>query len=507
MTQAPRRIHTLLEDWAARTPDAPFLLQPQASLSFGALQAMVDTAAAELRAAGVRAGDRVLLVCENCPAHVALILACSAVGAWSCGVNARMAPGEIAAFAEKADARLVYFSSGVSSAAAEHADRYQATASALTGMRHSAPRAQAQAETGAVAEQVAALMFTSGTSGTPKGVMATHRALLHFAQVSAASRSLSAQDRVYAFLPMTHAFGLITMLLASLHAGAALVMRSRFEPGDLLDALEHEDIATLLGPPTMFSRLLAHMRETGRRPAAPSLRYLYTGSAPLDLSLKQQVEQVFGLPLHHGYGLSEYAGSLFLTEQQRPRADTAAGHLVPGAEARIVDAQGMDVADEVTGELWIRGVGLMPGYFRDPQATAQALRAGGWYQTGDLARRGADGAVTIVGRLKDMIIRSGFNVYPMEVETAINGFPGVQQSAVVGLAEADGNEQIVAFIELQAAASWDEAALGRHLAERLAAYKRPARCIVLPALPTTSNGKLLKRALIETLHATSTQPA
>ena len=499
MAQPPRRIHALLEAWAERTPSAPFLMQQHGSISFGELQAMVDIAAAELRATGVLAGDRVLLVCENCPEHVALILACSAIGAWSCGVNARMAPGEIAAFAEKADARLIYFSSGVSSAADAHANRYQATASVLQGMRHSAPRAQALPETGAVAEDVAALMFTSGTSGTPKGVMATHRALLHFARVSAASRSLAAQDRVYAFLPMTHAFGLITMLLASLHAGAAMVMRSRFEPGDLLDALAHGEIATLLGPPTMFARLLAHIRETGRQPVAPKLRYLYTGSAPLDLSLKQQVEASFGLPLHHGYGLSEYAGSLFLTDQERPRADIAAGHLVEGAEARIVDALGCEVETDATGELWIRGVGLMPGYFRDPEATAKVLRPGGWYTTGDLARRGADGAVTIVGRLKEMIIRSGFNVYPVEVETALNGFPGVQQSAVVGLPEPDGNEQIIAFVELRAGAVWDAPGMGLHLADRLAAYKRPARFIVLPALPTTSNGKLLKREMLDSL--------
>lgn len=492
----PTRIHELLEAWALRAPDAPFLIKPGLTTTLAQLQVRVEAGAGELLALGVRPGDRVLIVAENCVDHVALILACSRVGAWSCGVNARMTPAEVDAFAARADMRVAYFTSRSSTAAAAHAERHGATPSVLAGLRHAAPRAQALAEPEPLASDVAALIFTSGTSGAPKAVMATHRALLHFARVSAQSRSLSSQDRVYAFLPMTHSFGLITMLLASLHAGAALVLRDRFDPADLLRALADEGIATLQGPPTMFSRLLAHMEATGcAKPVAPQLRYLYTGSAPLDLSLKRRVEAAFGMPLHHGYGLSEYAGSLFLTDQARPRDDTSAGYPAEGGEARIVDAQGHEVAAGQPGELWIRGVGLMPGYFRDAQATAQVMRPGGWYATGDLGRREADGAVFIVGRLKEMIIRSGFNVYPAEIETAINALGGVQQSAVVGLPEGDGNESIVAFVEMKAGAQFDETALACHLAERLAPYKRPARYVVLPQLPTTSNGKLLKREM------------
>lgn len=502
---APTRIHELLESWAQRAPEAPFLIEPQRTTAMAQLQALALQGADELRALGVRPGDRVLVVAENCVGHVALILACSRVGAWSCGVNARMTAAEVDAFAARADMRVAYFTSEVSDAAAVHADRCGSRPSVLPGMRHGVPHAEATVEPEPLASDVAGLIFTSGTSGLPKAVMATHRALLHFARVSAESRSLAPQDRVYAFLPMTHSFGLITMLLASLHAGAALVLRSRFDPVDLLQALAHEGIATLQVPPTMFSRLLAHLESrpqaADRKPVAPQLRYLYTGSAPLDLSLKHRVEAAFGLPLHHGYGLSEYAGSLFLTDQVRPRDDTAAGYPAEGGEVRIVDPQARDVAVGETGELCIRGVGLLPGYFRDPQATAQVMRPGGWYASGDLGRREADGALFVVGRLKEMIIRSGFNVYPGEIETAINTLPGVQQSAVVGMPESDGNESIVAFVEMKADARFDEAALARHLAAQLSPYKRPARYVVLPQLPTTSNGKLLKREMTALLQA------
>jgi acyl-CoA synthetase (AMP-forming)/AMP-acid ligase II len=230
----------------------------------------------------VRPTDRVLLVAENCAAHIALIMACSRVGAWSCGVNARMSPGEIAAIVERADARLSYFTSQASSAALQHAQRAQAVSSLLPGVLRSPLRTNATTETDAALADTAAIIFTSGTSGTPKGVMVSHRGLLHFGRVSAASRALTADDRAYAFLPMTHIFGLGTVLMASLSGAASLVLRSSFSPADMLHALAHEKVSNLQGPPTLYARLLAHVQETRAMPVFPHLRYLYTGSAPLD---------------------------------------------------------------------------------------------------------------------------------------------------------------------------------------------------------------------------------
>ncbi|MBN3785262.1 long-chain fatty acid--CoA ligase, partial [Burkholderia sp. Ac-20345] len=288
-----------------------------------------------------------------------------------------------------------------------HAARHDACPSCVGGLARSAARAAAQVEPEPLASDVAAIIFTSGTTGAPKGVMMTHRGVLHFAQVSAQSRALGPDDKVYAYAPMTHIFGLGTVLLASLHAGAALEMRSRFEPAELFDALAHRRVSQVQGPPMLFARLLQHAEEHHiAHPDAPHLRYLYAGAGPLDSALKQKVEAMFGQTLHHGYGLSEYAGSLHATRLGETRQDTSAGYAFPGAELRIVDpASGRTLPAGERGEIWLRGTGLMPGYFRDPAATADVMRDGGWYASGDLGELHDDGALFIVGRLKDMIIR------------------------------------------------------------------------------------------------------
>ena len=491
------RIHELLNRWLQEAPERPFIHLPDRVLSYADLGRLVDALEAELRSHQVRPGDRVLVVAENCPEHAALLLAASRVGAWACGVNARMAPGEVRAFADKADARIIYFTDRVSKAAAAHGERFGVTPSCVPGLAHSAVFGDARVEPEPAGNPVAAIIFTSGTTGAPKGVMMSHRGVAHFARVSAQSRQLGPKDKVYAFVPMTHIFGLGTVLLASLHAGAALEMRSQFEPADLIDALAHHGITQLQGPPTLFARLLQYCEQQGiTRPAAPQLRYLYTGAGPLDLVLKQKVEALFGQTLHHGYAMSEYAGSLHLTRMEEARSDTSAGYCIEGAELKIVDPNtGATQPCGERGEIWVRGTGLMPGYFRDAEATATALRDGGWYATGDLGELHADGALFVVGRLKEMIIRSGFNVYPSEVEHALNSFPGIQRAAVVGQKEADGNEAVIAFIVQDARHPPDADALQAHLREHLAPYKRPARIIAIDDLPVNANGKVMKREL------------
>jgi acyl-CoA synthetase (AMP-forming)/AMP-acid ligase II len=497
-TRTHTRIHHLFDERVAQAPDHPFLYLTQGVMTLGQLAQQVDLLEAELRQVGVRVGDRVLVAAENCPEHVALVLACSRVGAWACGVNARVTASELAGLADKADARVLYFTVGVSEAARQHAAQHDTQASVLPGLQRAAVRPQATAQTGELAEQVAAIIFTSGTTGQPKGVMLTHAGLLQFARVSAQSRQLGPSDRSYAYLPMTHIFGLGTVLMASLHAGSGLLMRSQFDPADVFDALAHQGLTQLQGPPAMFTRLLAWLDTQGiDHPAAPDLRYVYTGAAPLDLSVKQAIEARFGKPMHHGYGLSEYAGALTLCRLNEWRADTSAGYLVEGAELRIMSPQGQDLPAGETGEIWMRGMGLMPGYFRDPEITAKVIQPGGWYASGDLGRQDADGALQVVGRLKEMIIRSGFNVYPGEVEAVLLAWPGVQKAAVVGRKAADGNEDILAFIEAKPGVQLDLQALKAHAHEHLSPYKRPSVMALVPDMPMTLSGKVLKRELLE----------
>lgn len=495
-----QRIHSLFDKRLGEAPDRPFLLLPDASISYAALDAWALQLAQEMRDDGVVPGDRVMVVAENCPAHVALILACSRVGAWSCGVNARMSPGEVKAFVDVANPHVIYFTSAVSDAARQHADGVDARPSVAGALRRSAVRAGTRAERSDLVHGVAAVIFTSGTTGAPKGVLLTHVGLLQFARLSAQSRDLGPGDTSYAYLPMTHIFGLGTVLMASLHAGAGLVMRNRFDPADVFDALAHLGVSNLQGPPAMFTRLLAWLDQAGiARPDCPGLRYVYAGAAPLDMALKRSVEARFGQPLYHGYGMSEYAGAVCLTPRGVARNDTSAGYRVEGAELRVVDSEGFDAPVGERGEIWLRGVGLMPGYLDDDEATAQVMRPGGWYASGDLGYLAPDGALFVVGRLKEMIIRSGFNVYPGEIEAVLNSFAGIQRSAVVGRRESDGNEEIIAFIEPVGHALVDLVALQAFIEENLAPYKRPAQVLSIDALPMTQSGKVLKRSLLELL--------
>lgn len=494
----PTRIHHLFDHRVQDDPDHPFLYLKQGQITLGELALSVDALESELRQSDVRLGDRVLVVAENCPDHVALILACSRVGAWACGVNARMSASELASFIVKSDARMVYFTSGVSVAATQHAQAQITVPSILPGLLRTHTAVNATVQSNELAKSVAAIIFTSGTTGQPKGVMLTHAGLLQFAKVSSQSRQLGKADRSYAYLPMTHIFGLGTVLMASIYARAGLLMRSQFEAADVFEALAQHGMTQLQGPPAMFSRLLAWLDAQGvEHPVAPNLRYVYTGAAPLDLSVKNAVQARFGLPLHHGYGLSEYAGALTLCRLGEWRDDVSAGYLVEGAELRIVSAEGRDLSYGETGEIYMRGLGLMPGYFRDQAITEQVMKPGGWYASGDLGRQSADGALQVVGRLKEMIIRSGFNVYPGEVEAVLLNYPGVQKAAVIGRKTADGNEEILAFVEPKFGIEIDASALQSHAHTHLTAYKRPSAITVVADMPMTLSGKILKRELLE----------
>ena len=494
----PTRIHHLFDHRVQEDTDHPFLYLKQGQITLGELALSVDALESELRQSDVRLGDRVLVVAENCPEHVALILACSRVGAWACGVNARMRASELAGFIAKSDARVVYFTSGVSVAATQHAQAQTTVPSILPGLLRTHTAVNATVQSNELAESVAAIIFTSGTTGQPKCVMLTHAGLLQFAKVSSQSRQLGKADRSYAYLPMTHIFGLGTVLMASIYARAGLLMRSQFEAADVFEALAQHGMTQLQGPPAMFSRLLAWLDAQGiEHPVAPNLRYVYTGAAPLDLSVKNAVQARFGLPLHHGYGLSEYAGALTLCRLGEWRDDVSAGYLVEGAELRIVSAEGRDLPYGETGEIYMRGLGLMPGYFRDQAITEQVMKPGGWYASGDLGRQSADGALQVVGRLKEMIIRSGFNVYPGEVEAVLLNYPGVQKAAVIGRKTADGNEEILAFVEPKSGMKIDVSALQLHAHTHLTAYKRPSAITVVADMPMTLSGKILKRELLE----------
>jgi acyl-CoA synthetase (AMP-forming)/AMP-acid ligase II len=346
----------------------------------------------------------------------------------------------------------------------------------------------------ATAEPVAALVYTTGTTGRPKGVMLSHRNLLFVASVSSGLRGVTPGDLAYGVLPVSHVYGLTSVLLGTLHAGACLRLAPRFTPQAMLDAIVKEGLSIVQGVPAMYARLLELCRGVPA-PLASKLRFAYAGGSPLDPTLKAEVEHLLGLPLHNGYGLTEAAPTVSQTRLDAPRADTSVGHAIPGVEVRVLSPDGSEPAAGEPGQLWVRGPNVMQGYYRDPEATRAVLRADGWLDTGDLARRAADGALFIAGRSKELIIRSGFKVYPLEVETVLNAHPAVTQSAVVGRSLPDGNEEVVAFIQPAAGSGLAIEELQTWASARLAPYKRPARIVMMDSLPAAPSGKVLKHQL------------
>lgn len=493
----PERIDALPRRWAIATPGATAIHDGACSASWQALASAIDACSELLDGAGVRAGDRVMIVAENCIALIAALFATSTLDACAVIVNPRLSARELDGIRDHAAPRRTIYTLGVAAEVDAHARRHAAANVAVAGLgtlAMASPGGASGSEASPRTEGIAAIVYTSGTSGRPKGVMLTHANLLFVATVSARLRELGPADRVYGALPIYHVYGLASMLLGTFCAGACLQVVPRFDPARALDALANDGLTVFQGVPAMYARMLERLPQ-GSHPAAPRLRYLYAGGSPLDPTLKAEIEQRFGLPLHNGYGLTECSPTVSQTRLDAPRTDTSVGPPIPGIEVRIVDSAQGEAIEGGVGELWVRGPNVMKGYYRDPQATAEAITDDGWLKTGDLARQDPDGALFIVGRVKELIIRSGLNVYPVEVESVLNAHPAVSQSVVVGRQLADGNEEVIAFVELAPGSQVTSAELSAHAASQLAPYKRPAEISVLNALPASATGKVLRGQL------------
>ena len=493
---APTRLHQLMEPWVAARPDLPAVRDAHLALSYRQLHEAAVATQAQLQALGVRPGDRLLLVGENCVALCVLVLAASRLDAWTVVANARLSEREIDLFVTHARPRRVLYTPQVSPEAARHAERHGARPMAWPGLGEMPvsaldERTEPEPCFDDPKEQVGCVLYTSGTSGAPKGVMLTHANMIFTATSAARMRLLQPGDLSYGVLPMAHIVGLTAQFMGNLCGGAELALAPRFTPGETARMLREEGVSVFTGVPAMMAKMLDWSRETGTPLAAPRLRLMTVAGSPMTPALKQEAEQVFGLPLDNGYGLTECAPTIAQTRTGERRSDCAVGHPIPGVEVRIVGAGGVEVPQGDIGELWVRSPGLMKGYYRSPELTAQVIDADGWFNTGDMVRTEADGALSIVGRSKELIIRSGLNVYPVEVEQAINAHPQVIQSAVVGRT-VDHNEEVVAFVECTAGATLDEAALRAHLREQLAPYKIPSEIRFLSPLPAAPTGKLLK---------------
>jgi malonyl-CoA/methylmalonyl-CoA synthetase len=343
------------------------------------------------------------------------------------------------------------------------------------------------------AEDLAAICYTSGTTGRSKGAMLSHRALASNAETLAALWRFTADDVLIHALPIYHVHGLFVAVNVTLMAGAAMILQPKFDADAVLDAMPRA--TALMGVPTFYTRMLASERLT--RDLAGPMRVFISGSAPLLASTHNQWAERTGQAILERYGMTE-TGMNASNPYDGARLAGAVGQSLPGVELRVApESEGARLGDDEIGVIEVRGPNLFSGYWRDPDKTRAAFTADGWFRTGDLGYFDSGGYLRLVGRGTDLIISGGLNIYPAEVEDAIDATPGVVESAVIGLPHSDFGEAVTAVV-VAADPAPSERAILNALESRLAGFKRPRRILFVPALPRNAMGKVIKASLRQT---------
>nr|WP_077222618.1 long-chain-fatty-acid--CoA ligase [Rathayibacter sp. VKM Ac-2630] len=501
------------------------------STSYAQLADDVERVAEGLRRLGVREGDPVALILPNCPQHVVAFYAVLRLGAVVVEHNPLYTPRELRHQFEDHGARVAISWNrvvplvqdlpadlGVETVVAVDLTRAmpapmraalrlpirkaRESRAALTGPVRGAVewdsllrRRIDPAHPRPTADDLAVIQYTSGTTGTPKGAELTHRNLTaNAAQSRAWVPTVRRGDCVvYAVLPMFHAYGLTLCLTFAMSMGARLVLFPKFDPDLVLKVVRKHPATFLPAVPPIAERLAARAREKGV--SLQGIEIAISGAMPLDPALVARFEKETAGTLVEGYGLSETSPVLMANPVGPARRAGTVGLPLPGTDVRIVDPEdpSVDVAPGEQGELVVRGPQVFRGYHRKPQETADSFTADGWFRTGDIATMDEDGFISLVDRIKELIITGGFNVAPSEVEEVLRRLPSVRDAAVVGLPDARTGELVAAAVVLEPGADFDESEARALVREALTPYKVPRRIVVIDELPTNMIGKVLRR--------------
>jgi malonyl-CoA/methylmalonyl-CoA synthetase len=457
------------------------------TLRFGEIELRSNRTARALAARGVRTGDRLAVQLPNGSEFLELFIACLKLGALFVPVNVLYREREVGhILADSEPVALVTTRDASSPAAASGASVWDVAALSAEADAASPSRPESALDGGSPA----AIVYTSGTTGRAKGAVLTHANLAANARVLLEAWRITAEDRYLAVLPLFHVHGLGNGVCSWLASGCRMRLVERFEH-DKAQALFEEFRPTLFfGVPTVYVRLSEWPAEVARR-LGSSVRLFVSGSAPLPAAVFQAFQERFGQAILERYGMTETLMTLGNPYDGERRPGTV-GRPFAGVAIRIADGEGCEVGEGVTGGLLVRGPSVFAGYWRRPEATAAAFTPDGFFRTGDLAERAADGYVTLRGRLSDLIISGGFNVYPREIEDVLLEQPGVHEAAVVGRPDATRGEVPVAYV----VGSADPEALRAACERELASFKRPRTFVRVDALPRNAMGKVDKRALL-----------
>jgi long-chain acyl-CoA synthetase len=470
--------------------------------TYGELRAQVAALRGSLVGLGVQPGDRVVLLFSNKRYFVDAFLAITGVGAVAVPLNPT-APAAALAHEVEASGATVVFVGSTALAAWRSIDRAAVPAVANVVVTETAEPGEILfddllgAATAPLVDRepgdLAVLMFTSGTVGHPRAAMLTHGNLVvNIEQSKTVTDRIGPDDVVYGVLPMYHIFGLTVMLLLTLSAGASVILVQRFDPSTALDTIMERGVTIVPGAPPMW---VAWSQFPQAQPGAfANVRLALTGSAKMPEEATRALDERYGLVLREGYGLTEASPVVTTSVGIEPRLGSC-GKLVAQMELRLVDVDGDDVEPGDAGELWLRGPNVFAGYWNDPEATARVLTPDGWLRTGDVAVQDDDGYLFIVDRAKDLVIVSGFNVYPAEVEEVVAALPGVSEVAVVGVPHPHTGEAVKAYVVLEAGIDLDEEQVIRWCQDHLARYKCPTKVLFVEEIPRGMAGKILRRVL------------
>jgi len=495
----------MLARTAAQQPQKTAMIFHDQTTSYADLDARANQVANALIGLGIQPGDRVGLLIHNLPLFVEAYYGILKAGATVVPMNVLYKAGEVAYIMQDSGAKaLLTFGPFTQVALAAKAET-PTLHTVIAAVPQEVPGALAWAATiGAAAttppsvtvnpDDVAVFGYTSGTTGRPKGAMLTHNNLIaNCEQTNAIERvKFQPDDILWLALPLFHSYGMNCCMNPSVLHGVTMLLIDRFEPASSLDAIQKHRATVLAAAPPMF--VAWAQIPTLRDYDMSSVRYISSGAAALPVTIMNLFEQLAHTPITEGYGLTE-ASPVITTNAAGPVTKPGTvGPAIPGEEVRIVDEQGNELPNGQLGELIARGPNIMKGYWNQPEATAEALRDG-WLYTGDLATRDDDGYFTIVDRKKDMIVVSGYNVYPREVEETLFQHPAVADAAVVQYPDPYQGESVMAFVVLKQGQTATEQELINFCRERIAVFKCPRRVVFRDGLPKNNTGKVLRREL------------
>ena len=479
---------------AAAAPDKPAIILDDVVVPYGVLAGAAARVAGWLQELGVAPGDRVAVSLPNIPQMPIIYYGILWAGGVVVPVNPLYKSREFAFVLGDADAKVFFAWDGVdeeaSKGAAEAGVEYipvSATEFVPQLMTHEAGTFVDRA-----AEDTAVVLYTSGTTGSPKGAELTHANMSRNAEISVGLVDLESDDVVFGGLPLFHSFGQTVGMNACFLTGASMTLVPRFEPTKALEVLQRDHVTVMLGVPTMYIALLGHPEK--EQYDLSTLRVCGSGGASLPVEVLKGFEQAFDAIILEGYGLSETSPVASFNHADRGRKPGSIGQPVEGVEFRLIDNDWNDVPEGEIGEIAIKGHNVMKGYLGNKEATEWAIHEG-WFRSGDLARRDDEGFYYIVDRSKDMIIRGGYNVYPREIEEVLYEHPAVATAAVVGIPHAELGEEVAAAVTLKPGTSATEEELRDFAKERVAAFKYPRVIWVTSELPMGPTGKILKREI------------